>query len=70
MKILLTTSFPVACSPAQSHGEAFPSPSKSLHQLLEFCQGNSTTLVYEGGFRRHWTFRVILEGLASFDLFV
>lgn len=57
MKILLTTSFPVACSPAQSHGEAFPSPSKSLHQLLEFCQGNSTTLVYEGGIQEALDFQ-------------
>lgn len=48
MKIL-TTLFPVTSSPIQSYGEAFLLPLKSLHQLLEICQSNSTTLVYEGG---------------------
>lgn len=66
----LTTLLPVTSSPTQSHGEAFSLPLKSLHQLLEFYQSNSTTLVYEGGCGRNWTSKVILEGVVLFDLFV
>lgn len=59
-RFCLTALFPVTSSPTPSHKGAFLLPLKSLHQLLEFCQNNSTILVYEGGSRRNETLRVIL----------